>query len=70
MTTVPTDVPDRHLYKIPDAMRLLSMKRSAIYELIRSGRLKTVKEGRSRFVPAKAINDYVSLLMEESGVEA
>lgn len=66
---VPAVVPERHLYRISDAMSLLSMGRSAIYELIRSGRLKTVTEGRARFVPAKAINDYVNLLMQESGVD-
>lgn len=67
--SVPAVVPKRHLYRISEAMSLLSMGRSAIYELIRSGRLKTVTEGRARFVPAKAINDYVNLLMQESGVD-
>lgn len=65
---VPTVVPERHLYRIPEAMVLLSMSRSVIYEQIRSGRLKTVKQGASRLVPATAINAYVELLMRESGV--
>jgi hypothetical protein len=30
--------------------------------------LKTVTEGRSRRVPARAIAEYVALLMEEAGV--
>ncbi|MEV4283275.1 helix-turn-helix domain-containing protein [Actinoplanes xinjiangensis] len=54
------------LYRIPEAMRLLSLSRSVIYELIRSGRLRTVKEGRTRLVPAKAINAYLELLEQES----
>ncbi|MFC7532307.1 helix-turn-helix domain-containing protein [Actinoplanes sp. GCM10030250] len=54
------------LYRIPEAMRLLSLSRSVIYELIRSGRLRTVKEGRTRLVPAGAITAYVELLEEES----
>ncbi|MFC0546647.1 helix-turn-helix domain-containing protein [Kutzneria chonburiensis] len=66
---VPVAVPVRHLYRIPEAMVLLSMGRSAIYEQIRAGRLKTVKQGTSRLVPAAAINAYVELLMRESGVE-
>jgi predicted DNA-binding transcriptional regulator AlpA len=65
---VPVVVPERHLYRIPEAMLLLSMKRTQIYELIRSGRLKTVTEGRSRFVPAKAISEYLDLLLKEAGV--
>ncbi len=47
-------------------MRLLSLSRSVIYELIRPGRLRTVKEGRTRLVPAAAITEYVSLLEQES----
>ncbi|WP_433797654.1 helix-turn-helix domain-containing protein [Actinoplanes sp. CA-252034] len=47
-------------------MRLLSLSRSVIYELIRSGRLRTVKEGRTRLVPESAITEYVSLLERES----
>lgn len=43
-------------------MRLLSLSRSVIYEQIRAGRLRTVKQGRTRLVPAAAITDYVTLL--------
>jgi excisionase family DNA binding protein len=54
------------LYRIPEAMRQLSLSRSVIYELIRSGRLRTVKEGRTRLVSESAITEYVSLLERES----
>lgn len=67
--SVPVVVTERHLYKIAEAAVLLSMSRSRVYELIRAGRLHTVTEGRSRLVPAQAINDYVELLMRESGVD-
>ncbi|MCE7009331.1 helix-turn-helix domain-containing protein [Kibdelosporangium philippinense] len=66
---VPTAVPLRHLYRIPEAMGLLSMSRSVIYEQIRAGRLRSVTQGRTRLIPALAIQDYVQLLMRESGVE-
>jgi excisionase family DNA binding protein len=68
-TPTPAAVPLRHLYKIPEAMRLLSMSRSVIYEQIRAGRLRTVNQGRARLVPALAIQQYVELLLRESGVE-
>jgi excisionase family DNA binding protein len=55
------------LYRIPEAMELLSMSRSVIYEQIRAGRLRTVREGRARRVPASAIAEYVALLERESG---
>jgi excisionase family DNA binding protein len=54
------------LYRIPEAMRLLSLSRSVIYELIRSGRLHAVKEGRTRLIPQSAIIEYVALLETES----
>ena len=61
------DEPQRKaLYRIPDAMRQMSLSRSVIYELIRSGRLRTVKEGRTRLVPESAITEHVSLLERES----
>lgn len=47
-------------------MRLLSLSRSVIYELIRCGRLKSVTQGRRRLVPAGAIADYVELLRREA----
>lgn len=38
------------LYRVPDAVRVLGLSRSVVYDLIRVGRLRTVKEGRTRLV--------------------
>ncbi len=54
------------LYRIPEAMALLSMSRTVIYEQIRAGRLRAVKQGRARRVSASAIAEYVELLERES----
>ena len=54
------------LYHVADAMAVLSLSRSVIYEEIRSGRLRSVKRGRSRLISASAIADYVALLETES----
>ena len=54
------------LYRIPEAMRLLSLSRSVIYNQIRSGRLRSVKEGTTRLIPADAIADYIALLESEA----
>jgi len=59
-------VPLRHLYRLPDAMRLLSISRSVLYEQLRTGRLRSVKQGRTRLIPASAIHDYVALLETEA----
>jgi excisionase family DNA binding protein len=65
-TEAPTLPAGKALYRIPEAMRLLSLSRSVIYEQIRAGRLRTVRQGRTRLVPATAITDYVALLESES----
>ncbi|GAB3003567.1 hypothetical protein GCM10017788_33050 [Amycolatopsis acidiphila] len=62
----PPGMLDRHLYRITEAMRLLSMSRSVIYEQIRAGRLLSVKQGRARLIPAQAITAYVQLLINET----
>lgn len=68
-TTVSTQPdPDVQLYKVPDAMRVLSMSRTVIFELMRSGRLRSVKQGRTRLIPASAIREYVALLEKEAEV--
>ena len=64
MSVIPLNA--RVLYRVPDAMALLSMSRSAIYELIRSSRLRSVKQGRCRLIPGSAIADYVRLLEHEN----
>ncbi len=59
---------DLALYKVSDAVRLLNLSRSVIYELLRSGRLRSVTQGRSRLIPQSAIRDYVALLEREAEV--
>jgi excisionase family DNA binding protein len=60
------DTPGWQLYRVPEAMRLLSMSRTVMYEQIRSGRLRSVTQGRTRLIPADAIADYVALLHREA----
>jgi excisionase family DNA binding protein len=59
--------PGWRLYRIPEAMELLSLSRTVIYEQIRAGRLRSVTQGRARLIPADAMADYVALLITESG---
>lgn len=55
------------LYRVQEVAALLRLSRSVIYEQIRVGRLRTVRQGASRRIPAAAINDYIALLERESG---
>jgi excisionase family DNA binding protein len=54
------------LYRVNEAARVLSISRTVIYELIRSGRLRSVKEGRTRLIPASAVAQYIALLESEA----
>lgn len=61
--TQPTNI---RLYRVADAMRVLSMSRTVIYEQIRSGRLRSVKQGRTRYITESAIRSYIALLEKEA----
>ncbi len=61
-----TAVVERVLFPIPEAMALLSLSRTVIYEQIRAGRLHTVTQGRRRYVTATAIKSYVHMLEQEA----
>jgi len=47
---------------VSEAAAALRLSRSVVYELIRSGQLQTVKQGRRRLVPIHALDDYVAAL--------
>jgi excisionase family DNA binding protein len=62
---------DRQLYRVADAMRLLSLSKTVIYQEMRAGRLRYVTPRSERRIPASAITDYVALLEREAkGVAA
>ncbi len=66
----PPPIPGQQLYCIHEVVPILRLSRSVIYELIRSGRLRTVKQGRARRIPATAISEYIALLETEAAREA
>ncbi|MFD0885735.1 helix-turn-helix domain-containing protein [Streptosporangium algeriense] len=68
MTVPTTDTTpnDLELYRVTDAMRMLKLSRSVIYEQLRAGRLRSVREGRARRIPPSAIRDYIALLEKEA----
>ena len=57
---------DLQLYRVKDAMRLLKLSRTVIYELMRTGRLRSVQQGRARLITAEAIREYIALLKDEA----
>jgi excisionase family DNA binding protein len=53
---------DQLLYKPETAGAKLEMGRTAIYHLVKTGELRSVKIGRSRRIPAAALEEYVNRL--------
>jgi excisionase family DNA binding protein len=51
-------------YRVEEAAQALRLSRSVIYELIRSGQLRTVKQGSRRLVPVVALQEYLESLSE------
>ena len=62
----PERLNDLQLYRVKDAMRLLNLSRTVIYELLRTGRLRSVQQGRARLITAEAIREYIALLENEA----
>lgn len=57
---------ERLLYRVSEAAGGLSLSRSVVFDLMRMGRLRSVKEGRTRLIPLSALRDYVALLERET----
>jgi excisionase family DNA binding protein len=56
--TVPA-APDR-LLSVDEAAAMLSLGRSLVYGELQAGRLRSVKIGRRRLVPAAGIAEYIA----------
>jgi len=50
------------LYTIPEVTQMLSLGRTRVYHLIRTGELSSVRIGASRRIPASALEEFVSAL--------
>jgi excisionase family DNA binding protein len=63
-TTTAHDAP--LLYTLPEAAALLRISRTKLYELLTANEIESVHIGRSRKIPATALDTYVrSLRMNE-----
>ncbi|MEW1585931.1 helix-turn-helix domain-containing protein [Micromonospora vinacea] len=61
----PTSITPRVL-RVEEAARALGIGRSLVYDLIRSGRLRSFKVGSRRLIPAVAIDEVITTLTEEA----
>jgi excisionase family DNA binding protein len=63
-------VSDCLLYKPEVAAAKLTIGRSKLFELIAAGQIETVQIGRSRRIPAQALEAYVDRLRAQSTTAA
>ena len=54
------------LCTVDEAGELLSIGRTSIYELMKSGRLRSVKVGSRRLIPRASLEAFVNELLEAS----
>jgi excisionase family DNA binding protein len=60
---------DKLLYTVPECVEALSIGSSKVWELIASGRLESVKVGRSRRVTREALERFVEELRTHTNGE-
>jgi len=46
--------------KVEELARILSIGRNSAYELVRSGKVRSVKVGRTYRIPYSAVEDYLN----------
>lgn len=51
--------------KVEDLARMLSIGRNTAYELVRSGKIRSVKIGRTYRIPYSAVEDYLNASVED-----
>jgi excisionase family DNA binding protein len=61
-----TTTPAPLLYTIPEVMILLRLSRTQVFDEIRRGRIRSVKVGRARRIPAQSLPEFVALLLNEA----
>ncbi len=59
-------MPAALLYTIPEVMTLLRLGKTQVFDELRRGRIRSVKVGRARRVPAQCLSEFVALLMREA----
>jgi excisionase family DNA binding protein len=57
---------DKLLYRPKEAAQALGIGRATVYGLIRSGRLRSVKDGGMRFITLDALRDYIRQLEDQA----
>ena len=61
---------EKLLYRPKEAAQSLGISRDKLYDLLRTGRLQSVKDGGARLITANALRAYVAKLEAEASTAA
>ena len=61
---------DQLLLRLPEAATVLGLSRSSLYKLVMSGSVRSILIGRSRRIPAQAIDELVRDRIAEQADES
>jgi excisionase family DNA binding protein len=53
---------DKLLFRPAEAATVLGISKTALYGLIRANRIRSIKDGKLRFITADALREYVRTL--------
>jgi excisionase family DNA binding protein len=56
---------DKLLYRPAEAATVLGISKTALYGLIRANRIRSIKDGKFRFITVDALREYVRTLERE-----
>jgi excisionase family DNA binding protein len=56
---------DKLLFRPAEAATALGISKTALYGLIRANRIRSIKDGKFRFITADALREYVRTLERE-----
>lgn len=65
VATLTHALPEPEFLQVKEAMTVLRMGRTTLYQEINSGRLDSVTRGRRRLIPMDAVKKYSALLKRE-----
>lgn len=69
MSAPSTDLPAPRLNEVEDVIARLKVGRSTVFALLATKELRSVKIGRRRLIPERALLDYIARLDEQSYAE-
>ncbi|MFE9642389.1 helix-turn-helix domain-containing protein [Nocardiopsis alba] len=53
------DTPTRVAYKVPEAALALSLSEATVWKLVGSGAIRSYTVGSARFVPVRALDEFI-----------